>query len=122
MPFTLIGQHVVTLKRFYYHLLVCHALDIIRQSVYVVQTKIGSHKWQQVREMLGYRLPGKVAEGVVVDVRHQAERKRLLCVVQQDGVLRCHSEHHAVRQLEQVGQRMDGTICRGERGGNNQHM
>lgn len=34
MPFTLsprplIGQHVVTLKRFYYHLLVCHALDIV---------------------------------------------------------------------------------------------
>lgn len=29
---------------FYYHLLVCHALDIVQQPVYEVQAKIGSHK------------------------------------------------------------------------------
>lgn len=47
---------------------------------------------------------------MVVDVGHQAERKRLLCVIQEDGVLRCHSKHHTVRQLEQVGERLDRTI------------
>lgn len=62
-------------------------------------------------------LPGQVAERVVVDVGHQAERKGLLRVVQEDGVLGRHSEHHAVRQLEQVGQGTDGAICGGESGG-----
>lgn len=56
----LIGQRVVTLRRFYYHPLVCHALDIVRQPAYVVQTKIVSHKWQHVREIL--RLQFKTTE------------------------------------------------------------
>ena len=59
-------------------------------------------------------LPGKIAERVVVDVGHQAERKRLLRVVQEDGVLRRHGKHHTVRQLEYVGKRLNRSICRGE--------
>lgn len=56
---------------------------------------------------------------MVVDVGHQAKRKGLLCVIQEDGVLRCHSKHHTVRQLEQIGESLDRTIYR-DKGGTSQ--
>lgn len=41
-----------------------------------------------------------------MDVGHQAEGDGLLRVVQEDGVLRRNSKHHAVRQLEDVGKNL----------------
>ena len=59
-------------------------------------------------------LPGEVTESVVVDVRDQAKRERLLRVVQEDTILRCHGEHQSVWQLECVGERLLRAICMGE--------
>ena len=56
-------------------------------------------------------LPCKITQCVVVDVGHQAERKGLLRVIQEDGVLRRHCKHHPVRQLEYIWKSLDGTVC-----------
>lgn len=59
-------------------------------------------------------LPREIAECVVMDVGNESERKGLLRVIQEDGVFRCHSKHHTVRQLEYVGKSLIRIICRGE--------
>lgn len=55
-----------------------------------------------------------------MDVGHQAKGKALLSVIQEDGVLGGHGKHHAVRQLEEVGESLGRSVCKAEMSKNTQ--